>query len=78
MTAPSVSRRDITLEESIEDEEVGYSGTTTYYSWEARLYGRASTGETVEMKRTGATSAAAYAELKSALAEQGWTIRDGV
>lgn len=77
MSAPTVSRRDITLDEDLPDAPTfGDIAEHADLPWEARLYGRVSTGEQVEMTRSGSTSSAAYAALKAAIEEQGWTIRE--
>ena len=70
-----VNRRDIALTEGIE-EEFGPSGPVVTKSWwEARLSGFLSTGERVEMERTGDTFAEALKTIEDAIRENGWDIR---
>lgn len=67
----TVSRSDITLEEE------RYPETLTEYSvyWTARLDGRTSSGETVQMSRTANHAGEALALLEEALEKEGWTVR---
>lgn len=70
-----VERADIDLTEQCE-EELGLSGpVVTKRWWEARLSGYLSTGEHVEMERTGDTFAEALKTLEDAIRENGWDIR---
>lgn len=71
MTA-TVNRRDIRLEEEVDDTD--FALTSINYLWTATLDGPLSTGERVEMSRSGATSADALAALEGAIVENGWTI----
>lgn len=75
MSAPTVRRRDITLEEQVE-HEIGFAQIEgrSHYWWEATLSGSLSTGEYVSINRSGDTFAEALANLEAAIAENGWVI----
>lgn len=78
MTKPTVRRKDIELHEDVEftDNLVkGFrEGVTT--QWTATLNGHLSTGEYLDMYRTGSTAASALETLKTAIEEQGWRVND--
>lgn len=74
MTAPTVSRRDISLEEQVEYERGFALEQHAQRWWEAGVSGNLSTGERVNLSRTGNTSAEALANLEAAIAENGWTV----
>lgn len=76
MTAAVVNRRDITLVEQVE-HEIGFAQIEgrSHYWWDASLSGHLSTGEDVNLSRQGDTSAEALANLETAIAENGWSIR---
>lgn len=63
---PYIERDSITLEGTLSVDIPVY--------WEARLFGRLSTGEFVEMARYGATFTEALATLEKAIEEQGWRV----
>lgn len=73
---PTVSRRDIRLEEEREWLHYGVGDPTGEETtqWTATLDGPLSTGERVEMSRGGATSAEALAALEGAIVENGWRV----
>jgi len=68
----TVDRRDISVEE---EREYGWAGDTGTVSWIAKLYGRLSTGENVEMTRSASTFPEALGALETAIAELGWEIK---
>lgn len=70
MSAPYITRRSINATE--EEREVG----ALRAHWTVELDGYLSTGEHVRMSRGGETFAAAVDALESAIAENGWTIRE--
>lgn len=76
MSAPTVNRRDITLEEQeVETEHSFLKVAATACRWTAGLNGRLSTGEEAHLERWGPTSAEALANLEAAIAENGWEIK---
>lgn len=78
MSAPYITRRAIHVEEVVLEEvrEEASIFATDAYSWTAKLSGWLSSGEHVEMSRTGETFAAAVKALENAIAENGWTIKE--
>lgn len=78
MSAPYVTRRSINATEEVLDEDSSIDGAAraTAYGWSAALDGYLSTGEHVQMTRSGTTFAAAVAALEAAITENGWTIRE--
>lgn len=69
---PHVRRTDIALYE--EQRPTLTTGFERMY-WVAALAGRLSTGEEVNLTRTGDTAARAYASLLEAIDEQNWSIQ---
>ncbi|WP_406245879.1 hypothetical protein ACI7YT_12625 [Microbacterium sp. M] len=72
---PTVDRRDISLTESVELFPTLGLEVSDNTQWEAVLDGRLSTGESVQLERSGSTSAEALAALEAAIEENGWEIR---
>lgn len=74
---PYVKRPSISVTE--EREENGHDPILgeiiLLTTWTAILYGPLSTGEHVDMARTGPTFATALQNLEQAIAELGWEIR---
>lgn len=73
MTAPYITRRSIHAEEEVLDEyATQLDGThAPSYSWTADLDGYLSSGEHVQMTRSGSTFAEAVAALEAAITENG-------
>jgi len=69
---PYVKRQDITLTEEL--IPINHRLETTSI-WTAALSGRLSTGEHVDMTRTGNTFAEALANLENAIAALGWEVK---
>lgn len=69
----TVSRRDIELTE--EQEYYSFIEAPRVF-WSARLTGRLSSEESVDMARTGPTAQDALTALETAIKEQGWELRD--
>jgi hypothetical protein len=67
----TVRRRDISV---AEEREVEYGRLVTTW-WEAELRGPLSSGESVNLARTGSTFADALKALETAIEENGWGIR---
>lgn len=78
MTKPTVRRKDIELREQVEysNSLVKDAREGVTVQWTANLEGRLSTGEYVEMYRSGLTANAALETLKTAIEEQGWRVND--
>lgn len=73
---PYIERRYVELEEEVEYESSLLDGETeTSRQWVARIYGPASTKETVSMRRSSKSAGEALLLLTEALAEQGWELR---
>lgn len=72
---PHVMRADIGLEEQASQYGISFTEEFVNHYWVAKLWGRVSTGEAVEMTRTRNTAAEALADLEAAITEQGWEIR---
>lgn len=72
---PTVSRRDISLTETVELIPVLGVEVEGNAQWEAALDGRLSSGESVQIERSASTSTEALAALEAAIADNGWGIR---
>lgn len=73
MSAPYITRRSITATEEREEVSTGLLPSTT---WTAELDGYLSSGERVQMARSGETFADAVIELEKAIMANGWTIKE--
>lgn len=69
----TVNRKDIELTE--EQEYYSFIEAPRVF-WSARLAGRLSSKESVDMARSGATAQDALTALETAISEQGWELRD--
>ena len=75
MTKTTVNRKDITV---VEEQEYLYTldrgNEVISTTWIATLNGEISTGESVELSRSGDTFSTALFVLEHAISQQGWGI----